>query len=850
MATPSQDITRIFVRNISPTTTQADFEAHLRKHFPNGQITDIKLIPQRRIAYVGYKTPEEAKQAVKKFHRSFIRLSKVSVELAKPIADPSLSRRHPANVSRAPAPAPALAGSDTTGLVERPLSESNQRKRKRGELDEADPKLQEFLDVMQTGKNPAKKNRETESLQPEQPLAVTEAESDNEYEEVPSRKAKPIPHGQSVQTDARVEPGKASQAKALEHAGDGVDLTEPDLMDVDKPITGDSKPVVADDDDWLRQKTNRLLDLVDDIEVSTSAPVPVVAAKSLGSPAQSATRHLDTDSPGVETPEQAASVQQKDDVKDSAIDLVHKSARLFVRNLSYKANDEELHEFFGKFGELEEIHLPANKGTAKSDNQGFAFISYVAADDAVTAFQQADGAIFQGRMLHVIPASAKRQQLDEFTLSKLPLKAQKLKKKTKTGSSFDWNALYVNQDAVIASTAERLGVTKSELLDPTNTDAAVKQALAETSVIQDTKAYFLANGVDLETFKQRQRSDETILVKGLPANTSSEEIRNEFQEYGQILKVLVPPTGTTAIVHFAHASEAKTAFSKLAYRRFKNSILFLERAPKDLFISQAKPVAASAEPTGKEKLSASELLEGNSTEESTESSSSIFVKNVSFNTTTAQLHDAFKHLDGYRSSSVKTKSDPKKPGQVLSMGFGFVAFDSKASAEAAAKSMDGQVLHGHKLVVRTSHRGHDAAEQRRKDDAVKKAAGKSTKIVIKNVPFEASKRDLSSLLSAYGQLRSLRLPKNAQNRSKGYAFCEFVTSRDAENAMALKDTHLLGRKLVLEFAEAEEIDPEEVIAKMAKKTGRQNAKVTLHQLIGGDRKKITLGNEEEGEGEF
>lgn len=497
-----------------------------------------------------------------------------------------------------------------------------------------------------------------------------------------------------------------------------------------------------------------------------------------------------------------------------------------------------------------QIHVPAPSGSANK-NQGILFVSYVDPDCAVQAFQQADGATFQGRMLHVIPGSAKRaQQLDEFALSKLPLKEQnRLKKKAKAGSAFNWNSLYMNQDAVLTSTADRLGITKSELLDPSNSDAAVKQALAETSTIQDTKAYFTAHGVDLDSFKSGQRSDTVILVKNFPYGTSIEELRREFQEHGQVIRVLMPPTGTIAVVHFANASEAKTAFSKLAYRRFKNSILFLEKGPKDLFVDGGNQVVP-AEPAGIQKLSAAELLEREDNEEPAESSS-LFVKNLSFNTTTAQLHEAFKHLDGYRSSSVKTKADPKKPGQVLSMGFGFVSFSSKASAEAAAQSMDGQVLHGHKLTVRASHRGQDAAEQRRKEDAAKKAAAKSTKIIVKNLPFEATKKDIRTLMGTYGQLRTVRVPKNAQHRSKGYAFCEFVTNREAENAMAaLKDTHLLGRKLVLEFAEAEAIDAEEEIAKMTKKTGSQSAKVSLHQLTGRDRKRVTLGNEEDAEGEF
>jgi multiple RNA-binding domain-containing protein 1 len=49
--------------------------------------------------------------------------------------------------------------------------------------------------------------------------------------------------------------------------------------------------------------------------------------------------------------------------------------------------------------------------------------------------------------------------------------------------------------------------------------------------------------------------------------------------------------------------------------------------------------------------------------------------------------------------------------------------------------MDGRDVEGHKLQIKASHKGADAAEERRKEDAAKKAA--STKIIIKNLPFEA-----------------------------------------------------------------------------------------------------------------
>ena len=61
---------------------------------------------------------------------------------------------------------------------------------------------------------------------------------------------------------------------------------------------------------------------------------------------------------------------------------------------------------------------------------------------------------------------------------------------------------------------------------------------------------------------------------------------------------------------------------------------------------------------------------------------------------------------------------------------------------------------------------------------------------------------------------------------------------------ALKDTHLLGRRLVIDYAEAEVVDPEEEIAKMQKKVGGQMEKMTLQQLAGRSRKKVTIGDDE------
>lgn len=281
-----------------------------------------------------------------------------------------------------------------------------------------------------------------------------------------------------------------------------------------------------------------------------------------------------------------------------------------------------------------QVHLPVN---SKGKSKGFAMVLYDDPSAALAAFQSADRSTFQGRLIHVLPAAAKKEQkLDEFELSKLPLKKQNLirKKAEAASNTFNWNSLYMNQDAVNASVADRLGVTKADLLDPTSADAMVKQAIAETSIIQETKAYFAANGVDLNAFKSNQRGDTAILVKNFPFGTTIEEIRTMFEEFGTVLRVLMPPSGTIAIVQFVQPTQAKTAFGRLAYRRIKDSVLFLEKAPKDIFKDQgaAPTLTEETRPAAVQKLSVTELLEHDGQDQP--ETSSLFVRNLNFKTTT------------------------------------------------------------------------------------------------------------------------------------------------------------------------------------------------------------------------
>ena len=450
---------------------------------------------------------------------------------------------------------------------------------------------------------------------------------------------------------------------------------------------------------------------------------------------------------------------------------------------------------------------------------------------------------FQGRLLHILPAFDKKsQKLNEYEISKLPLKKQKeiKRKREAVTSTFSWNSLYMNPDAVLSSVADRLGVSKAELLDPTSSDAAVKQAHAETHVIQETKAYLASRGINIDAFQNPSRDDRILLVKNFPFGVTTGDLRQLLEPHGRISQLLMPPTGTIAIVQFSEASEAAHALKQVAYKNFRGSLLFLEKGPRGLFDQQVSRDAREAKPSTRAQNSVQASGDAPDPRVGT-ASSTVFVRNLNFATTTARLEEVFEPLTGFLSATVKSKTDSKRPGEILSMGFGFADFRTSSQAQAAISVMNGHKLDNHELVLEPSHKAIDAAEERRRDDIGKKLGAKKTKVVIKNLPFEASKKDIRSLFGAYGQLRSVRVPKKFDNSTRGFAFADFVSAKEAENAVAaLANTHLLGRRLVLEFASGDAIDPEDEIRAMEQRVSQQTNTVNMSKLTGTGRRKFTV----------
>lgn len=221
-------------------------------------------------------------------------------------------------------------------------------KRKRSDVDESDPKLKEFLEVMRPKSKP--KTWDDEGTQPQdseepprkvQAIELPEAESDNEYEVVPKILVKKL--STQFRTPAIVAEVPATKAEPLESL-----VVEAQTQPSDAGVG-----LEATDEDWLRSRTNRLLDLVDSAD--TFKRNGSDSSKLLPSEEVIMPEEIEGITVQQVIAEQAIEEEIPLDNLDPTIEAIRASGRLFVRNLPYSAKEVDLRKHFETYGTLEEV---------------------------------------------------------------------------------------------------------------------------------------------------------------------------------------------------------------------------------------------------------------------------------------------------------------------------------------------------------------------------------------------------------------------------------------------------------------------------------------------------------------
>jgi RNA recognition motif-containing protein len=85
-------------------------------------------------------------------------------------------------------------------------------------------------------------------------------------------------------------------------------------------------------------------------------------------------------------------------------------SKLFVGNLAWSATEEDLKQYFGQFGNLQQVEVMLDRVTGRA--RGFAFISFATTEEAVNAVNNTEGKEFLGRPLKVNIARPREERAD------------------------------------------------------------------------------------------------------------------------------------------------------------------------------------------------------------------------------------------------------------------------------------------------------------------------------------------------------------------------------------------------------------------------------------------------------
>lgn len=152
---------------------------------------------------------------------------------------------------------------------------------------------------------------------------------------------------------------------------------------------------------------------------------------------------------------------------------------------------------------------------------------------------------------------------------------------------------------------------------------------------------------------------------------------------------------------------ARSAFKRLAYKRFHNVPLYLEFAPEGIFEKQIgqrqeqAPAHSFAAEGAPERADALEFAEPGETHKS----STLFIKGLSFATTQASLQkrctQAAEAVGGVL-RSVKMPMKLSNEGKSLMQGYAFAEFGNHSTAKSVMQKLSASKIDGHTVVVEVS----------------------------------------------------------------------------------------------------------------------------------------------------
>ncbi|KAL3622318.1 nuclear ribonucleoprotein Q [Castilleja foliolosa] len=260
--------------------------------------------------------------------------------------------------------------------------------------------------------------------------------------------------------------------------------------------------------------------------------------------------------------EEENSVSIKDEEKDRQVELIDlppRGSEVFVGGLTRDISEDDLRELCEPFGEIFEIRVMKNRDTGES--KGFAFVAFRTKDVAQKAIEELHNKEFKGRTLRCSLSETKYR----LFIGNVP----------KAWSDDDFKKII----DTTGPGAEIIELIKDPQNPSLNRGFAFVEyynnACAEYSRQKMTAASFKLDGktptitwadpkITADHSAAAAAQVKALYVKNIPENTTTEQLKEQFQIHGEVTKVVMPPAKSGGkrdfgFVHYAERSSALKA---------------------------------------------------------------------------------------------------------------------------------------------------------------------------------------------------------------------------------------------------------------------------------------------------
>lgn len=346
---------RLIVKNLPAYLS----DVRLREHFSQkGSVTDVKLMTRpdgtsRRFGFVGYRSEEEARDALDYFNRTFIDTSRIQVDLARKIGDEGLIEVKEKRKATRDGVQGVEAASAAAAARDQKKKEQEKRAKSKASNAASSSKgvsFEEFMAVMAPKKK--RKTWQNEEDDPEERLKSAPADEETTDSKKERKRAK---------KEAKVEADAAQAATTTADANDADGDDDDDNADVEQDEALNDEGLT--DLDYMAKRMRRNVGL----EQQAAQAAAKKAKQFEQSDSEAGSESSDSDQSDEESDEEEDEVTKAKQEKErlaleekarkdqEAVDTIMGSSRLFVRNLPFSASEEDLEQHFAVFGPVKQV---------------------------------------------------------------------------------------------------------------------------------------------------------------------------------------------------------------------------------------------------------------------------------------------------------------------------------------------------------------------------------------------------------------------------------------------------------------------------------------------------------------